>query len=239
MTDELDDNIRDKLVSTAKGAAGIIPWAGGPLGEIISQVIPKQRLDRLVSYIRKLEDRIKSLETQEMQEALSSPAKIDLIETGGYQAARATQEQRVTHIVEAVFNGIKAPEVEVIRRKRLLSLLGELDDDEIAILNAHGQSYGSAGMRNDAWNKIERPGPIHNQSPRDELDKNALYEAGKDHLLRLGLLKQRFPGLKRGEYPDFDSNTGQFKGGVEVSPLGRLLLREIGMPSPFDNRGTA
>ena len=234
MSDNLDDNLRDRLVAAAKGAASIIPLAGGPLGELIGEVIPKQRQDRIVSYLRRLETRLQELEASEVDKALSDPNKIDMVETGGYQAARATNEKRIKQISEAVYNGIKGSEAEAIRRKRLLTLLGELDNDEVAILNAHGQSYGSNNR--EVWSQIERPGPAHSQAGRDVFDQNALYDAGKAHLTRLGLLKLRYPALKKDEYPKFDKNTGGFKGSIEVSSLGRLLLREIGMPSTIDQR---
>jgi len=236
MDDDLDTNWRDRLAQVTKIGTGFLDLIGGPLGELVGEVIPKQRLDRVVIFLRHMEKRLQTLEIEQVKSALADPNKIDLIETGGYQAARAIADERIRLIAEVVFNGIKAPEADAIRRNRLLKLLGELDDDEIAILNAHGQSY--SGNNHEAWSQIERPGPAHSQAGRGVFDQNALYDVGKAHLKRIGLLKLRYPALKKGEYPEFDKNTGEFKGSVEISSLGRLLLREIGMPSPIDQRDT-
>jgi hypothetical protein len=62
-----------------------------------------------------------------------------------------------------------------------------------------------------------------------------LYKAGEDHLLRLGLLQRNYGNVKKGEYPEFDQNTGSFKGRAEISYLGRMLLREMGVKVPFDD----
>ncbi|HEX3889009.1 MAG TPA: hypothetical protein VHW05_16065 [Phenylobacterium sp.] len=71
-------------------------------------------------------------------------------------------------------------------------------------------------------------------SPRTTLDQSQLYEAGKDHLVRLGLLRKNYGNVKRGDTPEFDASEGDFKHRLEVSHLGRMLLREIGMETPFD-----
>ncbi|MER9585241.1 hypothetical protein, partial [Mesorhizobium sp. M0276] len=85
-----------------------------------------------------------------------------------------------------------------------------------------------------AFQKVNRPAPPHLQSSRSALDHNQLYQAGENHLIRLGLLKKSFGTVKKGEFPDFDPFTGDFKHSLEVSHLGQMLLREIGMETPFD-----
>jgi len=61
--DDLDDKLVDKLVSLGKGASGLIPMIGGPLAEIIGNVIPGQRADRVAKYLRALSIRVEQLET--------------------------------------------------------------------------------------------------------------------------------------------------------------------------------
>lgn len=230
-TDGLDNNLRDKLVATGRALAGIAPWCGGALGEILTAVIPGQRADRIVAYLRQLSVRIDQLEESVQLEIVASPAKVELIEEGGYQAARALSADRVSQIVEAVANGITSDEADVIRRKRLLKLFGELDDDEVALLNAYGRNY--ANRDEEAWEKANRPDPAHMQSAREDVDRERLFEAGRSHLTRLGLLREKVTTDRSGA-PHFDKNAGDFKRRTEIAYLGRLLLREVGMSTPFD-----
>src|SRR3546814_13699225 len=85
------------------------------------------------------------MEARIAHEIVNSPAKVDLIEEGGFQAARALSDDRIHQIVNAVAEGISQEDSDVIRRMRLLSLLAELDDDESTLLYAHGQSMGGGG----------------------------------------------------------------------------------------------
>lgn len=232
--DSLDDNLRDKLVAIGKGVASVVPLAGGIMAEVVGVVIPEQRADRIAAYLRALTSRVDEL-TQEMRDGLSANTeKIDLIEEGGFQSARATSQERIYQIVETVSRGLNEDDVDVVRRKRLLLILGELDDDEVNLLNAYGRSY--AGVDRQAFQKVNRPATPHMQSPPTLIDQNQLYEAGERHLVRLGLLKKNFGTLKKGEVPEFDPHIGDFKHSLEVSHLGRMLLREIGMETPFDAR---
>lgn len=95
-----------------------------------------------------------------------------------------------------------------------------------------GGSYG--GGDRSAFQKINRPDHPTLSSPRSVLDQNALYEAGKEHLILLGLLRKNYSSPPRGKAPEFDVRSGDFKHNVEISALGRMLLREIGLETPFD-----
>ena len=127
--------------------------------------------------------------------------------------------------------GLESDETNIIRRKRLLGLFAEIDDDEFLLLNAYGQSYG--GLDASVWSTIDRPSPAHLGSSAEQLDETKLYDLGKQNLLRLGLLQRKFDNVKRGEYPPFDAREGGFKSRIEISHLGRMLLREAGIDLPF------
>lgn len=232
--DKLDDDYRDQLVAIGKGATSLIPLVGGPLAEIIGAVVPNQRADRITSYVRKLDARIEGLEAEVRDRLAGSREKIDLIEEGGYQAARALSPERIAQITEAVARGLGEDDADVIRRRRLLVILGELDDDEVALLNAYGRSYGGADR--GAFERISKPERAHLQSSVGVRENDRLYKVGKEHLLRLDLLKRNYGTVKKGQLPEFDAKQGDFKHTVEISYLGRLLLKEIGMATPFDER---
>lgn len=235
--DPLEDDYRDQLVAIGKGAVSLVPLVGGPLAEIIGSAIPNQRADRIASYVRRLSDRIDAMDAEVRDGLAASAAKVDLVVEGGYQAARALSPERVERIAEAVSRGLAADEADVIRRRRLLVMFGELDDDEVALLNAYGRSY--AGADRNAFGAINRPTRVHLGSQPDEIDREKLFEAGTAHLLRLELLKRNYGSVKKGELPRFDAAKGDFEHRVEIGYLGRLLLAEIGMITPFDEQRRA
>ncbi|WP_337829249.1 hypothetical protein [Pseudonocardia sp. TMWB2A] len=232
MNDNLDDQLRDQLVVIGKGVASLIPLVGGPLAEIIGVVVPGQRADRIVEYLRKLASRVDELDAHVKDRLAANADKIDLIEEGGYQAARATTQQRIEQIVEAVSRGLKADDSDIIRRKRLLRMLSELDDDQVSLLNAYGRSF--AGIDRNAFDVINRPNPIHLGSTPEEIEQDNLYQLGRESLLKLGLLEKQYSSPSRGQSPEFDTRKGDFKHSVQISGLGRMLLKEIGLETPFD-----
>lgn len=233
MSDDLDTNAKDRLVAATRGALAAVPLAGGLLGELVTEVIPGLRQDRIVAYLRLLEERIAAMENVNAKKALANPDKIDLIERGGFQAARATSRERIGQIVQVVARGLAADDAEVIRRKRLIELLGEMDDDEAAILTAYGRSY--AGGDRNAFDTISRPDPPHFGAGRAVIEQNQLYELGKDHLLRMGLLEQNHGMVQKGQLPEFNARAGGVKARVQISYLGRMLLREMGIELPFED----
>lgn len=202
------------------------------MAEVVGAVIPGQRADRITTYLRALASRVEELEVGVRDGIVATAYKIHLIEEGGLQSARATSPERIQLIVQAVARGVSAKDAEVIRRKRLLLILGELDNDEINLLNAYGRSYAASDQR--AFEEVNRPTLPHLQSDPSAIDQYQLYELEKKHLIRLKLLKKNYGRIKKGVVPEFDPRDGDFKHRLEVSYLGRMLLREIGMAAPID-----
>ena len=231
MSDQLDNDWRDRAALVTKVAASLVPVVGGPLAELVTEVIPRLRQDRIVEYLRELDTRLATLEQEKVDCFLADAEKIDLVESGGHYAARATSSERISRLAEIVFRGLGADETNLVRRKRLLGLFGEIDDDEFLLLSAYGKSRG--GLGSQAWEAIDRPPPAHLESSREQVEDAKLYELGSQNLVRLGLLQRNFGQVKRGEYPPFDAKTGGFKSRIEISYLGRMLLREAGIDLPF------
>lgn len=231
MADPLDTDWRDRAALATKVAASLVPLVGGPLAELVTEAIPRLRQERIVEYLRQLNQRVETLEKEHVERVLDDQERIDLIESGGHLAARATTSERLSRIAEIVFRGLESNETNIIRRRRLLGLFAEVDDDEIRLLNAYGQSYG--GLDSSVWSTFDQPPPAHLGSSTERLDDATLYDLGKQNLLRLGLLQRRFDNVKKGEYPPFDAREGGFKSRMEISYLGRMLLREAGIGLPF------
>ena len=230
MSDQLDSDWRDRAAAVTRAAASLVPIVGGPLAELITEAIPRLRQERIVEYLRQIDMRVGTLESGKVGRILADVEKVDLVESGGHLAARATSSERISRIAEIVFRGLKSDETNVIRRKRLLALFGEVDDDEFLVLNAYGRSYGA--LDRNAWDGVERPQPAHIGASEEQIDKATLYEVGEENLLRLGLLRRAYDVMKPDEYPPFDAHSGGFKSRIEISYLGRMLLREAGIEVP-------
>jgi hypothetical protein len=122
-----------------------------------------------------------------------------------------------------------------LQAKRLLRLLAEIDDGQIIVL----ASYLHKNHEDDAFRERHKdildPVPVHSGSDQDEIDTAALHELARAELLRLGLMRAYFKTAKKGELPEFDPSTGMMKmSSRRLTPLGRMLLVQIGLAAPGD-----
>lgn len=145
-------------------------------------------------------------------------------------ASRALTDERKEYIASIIEAGIKEDEFESIPKKLILNLLSEMNDAEVIML----QSYGIHPQNREEYFEKHRnvltPLMAVLGSPPEVIDDKAIYDAQKNHIERLGLLRFRFKKLRRGELPEFDDKTGMVKAqGYEITSLGRLLLRSIGL----------
>lgn len=220
----------DLAVSLSKGVLGAIPIVGPMMAEVIGHVIPNQRIDRLEQFLKILEEKVKDVDSKRLHERFNQEEFVDLLEDGMLRASRALSEERKRYIASIVENGIKEERFESIQKKLILNLLSELNDVEIVML----QSYGiHPDERDEYFGKHEnvlRPPMATFGSASEVIDDKAVFDAQKSHLERLGLLRLRFKKPRKGELPEFDDKTGMVKAqGYEVTSLGRLLLRSIGL----------
>ena len=67
-------------------------------------------------------------------------------------------------------------------------------------------------------------------SPPEAFDKDALRDSYRDHLVQLGLVKPKLRVDPETGMPVFEHFTGEMEiESYEITRLGRLLLREIGL----------
>lgn len=227
---ELGGTRRDTVAAAVRGIVGMIPGAGSLIAEIVTHVIPCQRTERIEAFVRLLDERMAAVEREDLKRRLHEPENIDLFEDGATQAVRAVSEDRKHYIAALVANGISGDEAARLQSKRLLNLLREIDDRQIIMLTSYLHRYQ---RDDDFFTKHE--GILfarHSNfgSHRADLDRQALHDDARGHLLRLSLLTPRFKHPKKGEAPEFDQKTGTLKiNRYDLTPLGRLLLRQVGI----------
>lgn len=224
-------NKSDVLTVISKGALGAIPLIGPLAAEVVGTLIPNQRVDRIESFLRKLEETI-SLECSEnITRNFTKEEAIDVLEESMIQASKALTEDRKKYIAQLVANSLSEEEIRNIEYKRLLQILGDINDAEIIILKNESFEYFDDELEpfQEKHKHILSPKDLWEERTPEEAEADAIFSSYSQHLVSLGLLKPKFK-IKKGETPDFDEKTGMIKStGYEVTELGGMLLKSIGL----------
>jgi hypothetical protein len=230
MSDRLDSSPTDHAVSLVKAALGMVPVAGPFLAELAGTVIPRQRADRLADFARLLAGDLKKLEQQVLRSKLQDEHFTDLLEQGTREALSAVSAERREYIANLISSGLTEDRVSYVESKHLLRLLGQLNDIEIIWLRFY--NYPLLNGDDEFRSKhaaILQPVRATLASGPDEIDKQALQQNYVEHLVSLGLLARPLRVDQKTRQPIFDPHERDWKtDGRRTTPLGRLLLRQIG-----------
>jgi hypothetical protein len=205
---------RDEAVSAFIVGLSMIPVVGPLVAHLVGNRIPAQRLDRIADVLHRLGEKVGTLESQLLDRAWESEEFADLLEDGLAQATRALTPTRRGQIATLLKNGLSREDLDHLQKKRLLTLLGELNDAEIVILRYYGRNrYGEQDYEG---------------FPDEEHDQAAVHQTYRSTLQRLGLLEPVIKLPRDGSLPDIDKHTGQFKvQHYQISQLGVLLLKYL------------
>lgn len=211
----LESNRADAAAAVARVLSGFVPFAGAAIGEVLTAIIPEQRIDRIISYLSILSEIIADMDRELLETKLKTTEFADLFEDSLIQASRALTEDRKNHIASLMKNSISTDNLNHLEKKKLLYLLGQLNDAELIIL----QFYGLLDPSEQRQFYELHSGVINSisatmSSPQEELDKAAIQESFPTRLYELSLTRL--------------SKSGD---GYEISPLGRLLLRTLDLKS--------
>ncbi|WP_054159718.1 hypothetical protein [Rhizobium sp. AAP43] len=218
---------RDRSVAILRSVSGSVPVLGPFLSEIITNVIPNQRMDRLERFLRLLDERLEGLEEGQKTAINGKPEAVALLEDGAMLAARAVSPERLGHIVSLVSSGLKDEDRNLLKWRRTLGILEQLDDLEVAILYAYRDPILSfrelETLRPQALTYIGSDATGH--------EEEASWKASLNKLERLSLLsfsQKTEKGLGRTHFPIYDA-FGRPEGSHSLSTFGRAFLRAIGL----------
>jgi len=222
---QIRSNRTDIAVSIAKRIVGALPVVGALAAEVIGTFIPNQRIDRIENLLLRLDQKLASVGTEDWKNKFQSPEFIDLLEDGMVQGSRALSDERRDYLASLLKNSLTQSDLDHFQQKRLLGLLSELNDIEVLLL----QLFSLSGMlRQSFMNKhaeVLTPPRVVPSSPPEEIDRGAVYDSYKNHLVQLGLIRPK----RKAELPEFGEEPGMVRSHrYEATDLGRLLLRYIG-----------
>lgn len=236
---DLETKREDVAAVLVRGIVGVAPFVGPLLSEAITATIPNQKIDRLIAFAKELDDRVRYLEDDTVKLKMKGEEFEDLLEDGLIQASRAMSPERRRYIATLLVNSITNDQLSHIEEKKLLSLLGELNDAEILTLKFYSlrsdQRRQFATLHEDLFKPIRRT----YTSPQIDLDRAALHDSYRSKLIEVGLLDLDYKRVQKDKLPDFDERTGRIKAnGYKVTSLGKLLLRSIDQ-NPANSQETA
>lgn len=231
MDTPLDCKKNDLLVSAGKSILGAVPFAGPLLAEIVDHLVPNQRVDRLTSYVKELETRLAEAEEKTIRASVETPSGLALAEDGFVAASRAVTEERINYIASIVANGLAKGDIDNNRQRYLLGLLSELNDEEVLWLRFFLEPIiGGDKEFREKHKEVFDLARAYIGAPESEHDKSSIQESYKEHLDRLGLVKDHISIDRDTGLPEFDKFSGKPRTSyTSITHLGRMLLREIGM----------
>jgi len=211
---ELDTNNRDQLASVAKSVAGALPFVGTMVGEVIDSVIPGLRIERVVNFLKAIDERVGAIDEQlaNFQNNLKDEEGLDIFEEGIIQASRAISEERKLRLARLVVNSLSAEQLKYSEGRKLLNIYNELTDPEVIWLIYYSLNpVMGKGPHSDWVDKhpdILKPISREMGAPQEQHEKGALQDSYKSTLFRLGLTTEK-------------------NRSTSLTTLGRLLVRYI------------
>lgn len=231
----LEDNTSDKAAVVLKGLLGAVPVVGSILQEAVGVVIPNQRIDRVALTMECFAQKVGYIEEDVLRLKMLSEEFTDLLQDAIPQAARSLSDERREYIASFLKNSLTSKELDHVHEKKLLSILGELNDAEIIFLRYESLRPHERKEFFEQHKVVLAPVPAAIGSERSEHDKNALRSSFQGKLIELGVLRKKFAKPQPGKMPEMDEKTGMLKAQYpELTQLGRALLRYIDQPASSD-----
>jgi hypothetical protein len=221
----LQTNQQDVWTTAIKVISSCIPF-GSPIGELISSFIPNQKIERVIKVTEKFNEKLidhnSKLNDHEKRITILELKNVefaDLYEEGANQASRALTDERLEYIASLLKNSLTDEELKHIEKKKLLSLLGELNDAEIIWLKSY--SLNSANglpeyedfhkTHEDTLKPVNITFGIPDSIAQGLYNKEAIQKSYQNNLLNLRLISESFKSIKKDEMPEFDNRTGKIK----------------------------
>ncbi|HEY8562780.1 MAG TPA: hypothetical protein VIL74_20550 [Pyrinomonadaceae bacterium] len=123
-----------------KVLGNLIPF-GGAFAEVITALIPHQKIDRVIRLVEKLNYKFEHEPRKINAEELKTPEFRDLFEDGFIAATRALSEDRLEFIATLLTKSLTVEEIKHDEKKKLLGILNALTDSEVVWLKSFNLDY--------------------------------------------------------------------------------------------------
>jgi len=185
----LNENNTDKLVKIINATFGEIPIVGGTLVELFSSVIPNQRIDRMVEFIKILKEKLTNQEQELLKSKILDENFNSLLEDVIESTIRTIGKERKHHFYKIVHTGLTSNKEELIELRIITRTLKELNDIEMIILK--NLSILSTNERTSFYQKnksILESERLYVGASKEQEKRHYMFKGYLYHLVALGLL---------------------------------------------------
>jgi hemoglobin-like flavoprotein len=224
--DPTKNNPADYATMVSRAITSAIPWVGGAIGELLAAVIPGQRVDRVVDFLKRLEKRMEELERTFNKD---NKRTVDLFESTVIASARAVTPDRNRYLANLMAESVDVTPEQYEVTKKILQALEELTDKDIEVLKAYASFSSKVALERD-WprpqmmtvaerEKLPMPVKVERESARISLHVH------QETLVRCGLLSRKDPQMEaRVVKGEVYLKGGSGKPEYTVTTFGQLLL---------------
>jgi len=215
---DLQANSTDYITSLVKSTFGVIPIVGPAAQELLGVIIPNQRMDRVVGFVKALGKELEELkeDVDSLNEKLSDDKYSSLFYKACVGSADAYSDERIGYIKNIFIYGLQQMDLQTYKAEGLLNLLNRVTDIEIVYLKFYYLLKWNL-ERFREYQKVTgidflQP-VIHSGMTREAIDNEVAKKIYLNNLLSYGLLEIEVD--KKGKE--------KFK----CSSVGGLLIRTI------------
>ncbi|WP_286738869.1 hypothetical protein [Psychrobacter sp. UBA3068] len=197
---QLEPNSKDRLVSVAKAVAGTLPYIGTLVSELLDNIVPNLRFERIVVFLRELDSRVSQIDEklEHFKANLATEEGVDLLEEGMLQASRSISYDRKERLASILEKSLSTENLKYEESRKILNIFRELTDPEIIWLIYYsleprlgkGPHSDWVEQHPDVLNPISKTTTgLNEELENDQLEQAALQDSYKETLLRLGLIQ--------------------------------------------------
>lgn len=219
--EELNNNKNDYAATILSATLGVVPVVGSFLSELVTQVIPNQRMDRVVNFIKGIAVELENqkIEIEELKKKIDNNYQYGAYLTRCFSnVANEMYEEKIEYYRNLCVSGLKGDEKNLIHCERLMHILCDLDFFEIQYLRYfYEPRLARTEMMNDVIEKLgfDRLYPSYTIGMDENRTREETYkQLTLNNLEKNGLLDCEVDSRYRKKY--------------KITRLGKLILKEIG-----------
>jgi hypothetical protein len=175
------------LLGVATGI-GAVPIFGPLAVECFNLQIPNQKLIRVEKLLKILLSKVYNISQDEINQRFYTDEFLDLLQDCVFQSSRAISDQRLGYLASVLEKSLTDEQIKYNQKKRLLSILSELNDIEVIILQSYGFEPPNDYEFKNKHHSIFKNADLQYNPSEEEREENAMYVNYRDHLVNLGLI---------------------------------------------------